>query len=102
MMESHQKLKKGKSRKWAEYFQGMNEEEFDQFWSYSNIKKLYDAFGSKQVIIIIEAAQQNKNIGNNLALLDKALDDIAGSLYNMSLSSVLRFVEDYEPTGSVT
>lgn len=102
MLESHQKLKKGKSKKWAEYFRGMNEEEFDQFWSYSNIKKLYDAFGSKQVIVIIEAAQTNKNIGNNLALLDKALEDIADNLYNMSLSSVLRYVEDYEPTGSVT
>ena len=102
MLESHQRLKEDKSPEWAEYFQGMSEEEFEQFWNYANIKALLDAFGSKQVIIIIEAARSNNNIGDDLSLLNKALENIKDKLYEMSLSSVLEYVADYEPTGSVT
>ena len=104
--EGQKVLKKDKSEKWAEYFQGMSKDDFEDFWDLTNIKTLVDAFGSKQAIQIIEAAYSNSNIGHDLVLLDKAIQDLTDrlktSLYEMTATSIKRRLKAYKPTGSVT
>ena len=100
--EEHARYKKGKSKKWSDYFSNMSEEEFDMFFTYENIKKVYDVFGSRITINTIEKSRDNPDIGGDLSLLDKALDPIASQLESMSEMALYRYVETYKPTGSVT
>lgn len=99
--EEHAKYKKGKSKKWSEYFSNMSEEEFDMFFDYENIMRVWAVFGSRVTIRTIEISKENPNIGDDLSLLDKALAPISAQLENMSEMALYRYVETYEPTGSV-
>ena len=79
----------------------MSDEEFDSFWNYENIKRLYDMYGSDEAVRIIEAGLDNPNINGSYELLDMALADILNDEAK-SLSSIYRDLESWAPTGSVT
>lgn len=90
-----------KSQRVIDFFDGMSDEEFDSFWHYENIKRLYDMYGSDEAVRIIEAGLDNPNINGSYELLDMALADILNDEAK-SLSSIYRDLESWEPTGSVT
>lgn len=89
-----------KSQRVIDFFDNMSDEEFDDFWHYENIKRLYDMYGSDEAVRIIEAGLDNTNINGSYELLDMALADILND-DTKSLSSIYRELEDFEPTGSV-
>lgn len=89
-----------KSQKVIDFFEDMTDEEFDDFWKYENIKRLYDMYGSDEAVRIIEAGLENPYINGSYELLDMALVDILNDTAK-SLSSIYREIEDYTPTGSV-
>lgn len=89
-----------KSQRVIDFFDNMSDEEFDDFWHYENIKRLYDMYGSDEAVRIIEAGLDNPNINGSYELLEMALADILND-DTKSLASIYRDLEDFEPTGSV-
>ena len=81
----------------------MSDEEFQQFWEYSNLKRFMDLFGSDNTTTLIDVyAAKNPNIKNDLALLDKALEGLNSTMSEMDVLSIFDYIEAYEPTGQVT
>ena len=100
--ESQKRYRKGKSKRWSKYFENMSESEYDKFFTYSNLKKVHEAFDSDTVIRLIESSEQNPFIAGDPKLLDLALEPIIDSINDMSEMALFRYVWHYRPTGSVT
>lgn len=101
--KSNEKIREDKSGAWSEKVKNMSDEEFQQFWEYSNLKRFMDLFGSDNTTTLIDVyAAKNPNIKNDLALLDKALEGLSTTMSEMDVLSIFDYIEAYEPTGQVT
>lgn len=98
-----------KSERVSGFFSGMSQETFDEFWTYENLKRLIDIYGTDEAVRIIEEASDNPNIGSDLSNIDRVigelLDNVLADIINdneKSLTSLYDALKEYRPVGSVT
>ena len=98
-----------KSERISNFFSGMKQEVFDEFWDYQNLKRLIDIYGTDEAVRIIEAASDNPNIGSDLSNIDRVigelLDNVLADIINdneKSLTSLYDALKEFKPVGSVT
>lgn len=94
----HKKTKRGqtKSKRLRDFFGAMSDEEFSEFWSYANIKKVMEMYGSEVGVLIITDGLEKFGSYSNL-------DNFLASILNSSIGweEVLADIHLYEPTGKV-
>ena len=98
-----------KSKRVTDFFSGMSNDQFDEFWDYENLKRLIDIYGTDEAVRIIEAASDNPAIGNDYGQIDRVigelLDNTLADIINdneKSLTSLYDSLKEYKPVGSVT
>lgn len=90
-----------KSKRVQDFFGGMSDSQFNDFWKLANIKRLFDMYGSDEAIRIIDHGLDKLDIDGNFELLDMALADILNDDMK-SVQQIYDDLDDWKPTGSVT
>lgn len=90
-----------KSKRVQDFFGGMSDTQFNDFWKLANIKRLFDMYGSDEAIRIIEHGLDKLAIDGDFELLDMALADILNDDMK-SVQQIYDDLDDWKPTGSVT
>ena len=97
-----------KSKRVSDFFSGMSDDQFDEFWDYENLKRLIDIYGTDEAVRIIEAASDNPAIGSDPKQIDRViaelLDNTLADIINdseKSLTSIYDALNEYKPVGSV-